>query len=308
MASKASATAMMRASTGISPPRRPGEPAPVHPLVVGAHDPQYRRRLVRDRHQHPLAQCGVLGDLAILVGSERAGLVQHGFAGADLPDVVQLAAEPDVVHHVAVEAELRGRRHPVAAHPDRVPAGVGVLRLQGARQHLHPFQKQLLDPERLLLDPLLQQLVVVPVLELEGPFFQHPDHPRLSLADRYRLDQEVGGAQVEALDRGTGLGDAAEQDDGGIGIPLAHHAEQFVAVQFGQAEIGDDERHLAEALQEIERFATVRRLVRGEAEQLERAAHGATHHRVVIDDDASRRAAVNRFRGPEVGHVPALVW
>ena len=43
----------------------------------------------------------MLGDLAELLVGERAGLVQDRLAGADLPDVVQLSAQPDPVQRCA---------------------------------------------------------------------------------------------------------------------------------------------------------------------------------------------------------------
>ena len=48
-----------------------GEAAAVEPLVVRAHDPEHVGRLLRQRQQHPLAQRGVLGDLAELVVGEQ---------------------------------------------------------------------------------------------------------------------------------------------------------------------------------------------------------------------------------------------
>ena len=60
---------------------------------------------------------GMLGDLAELVVGERAGLVQHRLAGADLPDVVQLAAQPDAVEAGRPRSRAAGRCPPRTGSP-----------------------------------------------------------------------------------------------------------------------------------------------------------------------------------------------
>ena len=51
----------------------------------------------------------MLGDLAELLRGERAGLVEDGLPGADLADIMQLAAQTDTVESPAVETQaLRG--------------------------------------------------------------------------------------------------------------------------------------------------------------------------------------------------------
>ena len=118
MASKASATATMRASIGICSPRRPsGKPRP--------SSRSWWERTIRSTsgdscasgQQHPLAQRRVLLDLAELLGGERAGLVQHRLAGADLPDVVQLAAEPDCRPGSARRSPAARRSRPRTGSP-----------------------------------------------------------------------------------------------------------------------------------------------------------------------------------------------
>ena len=63
------------------------------------------------RIRSPRTVC-TLDALEFLRG-QRARLVQHRLAGADLADVVQLAAEPDVLQPVAGVAELHRRLHRV---------------------------------------------------------------------------------------------------------------------------------------------------------------------------------------------------
>ena len=113
MASKASATATMRASIGMFSPRRPsGKPRP--------SSRSWCERTIRSTSGDSCASGSsirspsdrVLGDLAELFVGEAARLVQHRLAGADLADVVQLSAEPDAVEALAHEAEPLGRARP----------------------------------------------------------------------------------------------------------------------------------------------------------------------------------------------------
>ena len=84
---------------------RVGKTAAVHALVVRAHDPEHDRVVPGQRRQDPLAENGVLGDVGELLGGERSGFVEHRFASADLADVVQLGAQPNILQQFPGVAE-----------------------------------------------------------------------------------------------------------------------------------------------------------------------------------------------------------
>jgi hypothetical protein len=59
---------------------------------------------------------------------------------------------------------------------------------------------------------------------------------------------------VEAFDRGCGVGGAAQEDDGGIGVPPADLVEKSHAVELRHAHVRDDEGNLTGCAQELERL------------------------------------------------------
>ena len=194
-------------------------------------------------------------------------------------------------------------RHRVLAHPDRVPAGVGVLGLERPGQHLDALEEQLLDPLGLLVHLALEVLLVVAVLQHQGALLEHARDPRLQLAHRDRLEQEVGGAHVEAVHGGGRLAHAGEHDDRGVGIALAHGLEQPDAVQLGHPHVGDDQRRVADALEHAERLAAGAGLEAVESLGLEHADERATDGGLVIDDEAVGGAGHDRRRAWEFWHV-----
>ncbi len=214
------------------------------------------------------------------------GLVEHRLARADLADVVQLAAQADAVQAGAVEAEALRRSHGVLAHPDRVPAGVGVLGLERPGQHLDALQEQLLDPHRLLVHLALEVLLIEPVLQHQRALLEHARDPGLQLADGDGLEQEVRRAHVEAIDGRRRLAHAGEHDDRGVRVALAQGPEQADPVQLGHAHVGDDERRLPDALEHAERLAAAAGLEAGESLCLEHPDERAPHAGLVIDDQA----------------------
>ena len=88
--------------------------------MVRPNDPQHVGRFLRQGRQHPFAEGRVLGDLAELFRREQSGLVQDRLARPDLPDVVQLSAEPNAVQALSDEAQLFRGPHGIPADPDRV--------------------------------------------------------------------------------------------------------------------------------------------------------------------------------------------
>ena len=127
-------------------------------------------------------------DVLELLGRERPRLVEHVFAGPDLPDVVQLAAEPDLLQALAGVAELHRRLHRVAAHPRRVAAGVGVLGLERVHQRLDAVDQGLLVAPVELPDAALEVLLVEPVLEHQVALLQRLVHPGPDLSSRTGLE------------------------------------------------------------------------------------------------------------------------
>src|SRR5918994_2139245 len=149
---------------------------------MGPDDPQDIRRFVRKGRQHALAQRGMLGNLPEFLGCKGAGLVEHILTRSDLPDVVQLTAEPNPVETRSVEAEPRRRGHSVLADPYRVAPGICVLGFQCSGKHLDTLQKELLDSLGLLLNLALEILLVEPVLKDQRALFEGADHSGLELA------------------------------------------------------------------------------------------------------------------------------
>ena len=86
-------------------PEPVGESAPVHPFVVVAHDLEHQRMLAAQRLEDFLSLGHMFLDFLEFRRRERAGLLEHRIASAELADVVQLAPQPDLVEHVAREAE-----------------------------------------------------------------------------------------------------------------------------------------------------------------------------------------------------------
>ena len=128
-----------------------------------------------------------------------------------------------------------------------------------------------------------------------GDTRQHP----LELADVDRLDQVVGGAEPQGLDRGLEAGVAGDQHDLGVGADLLvveqGHAAAVGQMQVEQDEVGTLQRHLAPRLGE--------RVGGGRAQafagQQRREHFGRVD--VVIDDQSVRHAVSRRgqveFRG-----------
>ncbi len=178
--------------------------------------------------------------------------MQDRLAGADLPDVVQLTAEANAIEAGAGKAQPRRGGHRILTDSDGVASGVRVLGLQCAGQHLHALEEKLLDPGGLLLDLALQMLLIKSVLEHQRALLQRAGDPGLQLSQRNRLQQEVGGTEVETVDCGGGLAHAAQHDDRAVGKPLPHRLEEAHAIQLGHPHVGDDQRDLAGLIQDLE--------------------------------------------------------
>ena len=89
-------------------------------------------------------------DVRELLLGERAGLVEHRFADADLADVVQPSREPDVLHDVGVQAQLLGHGRGLVRNAAGMPAQVHVLGFHGVDERLGDAQREL--PQGLLFE------------------------------------------------------------------------------------------------------------------------------------------------------------
>ena len=165
------------------------------------------------------------------------------------------------------------------------------------RQHLHALEKEILDPLRLLLHPSLEVLLVVAVLEHERALLQDSRDARLELAHRDRLEEKVGRALVEAIHGGHRLAHAGEHDDRRVGIAPLQLLEELDAVEIGHAEIGDDERRLADAIEHGERLAAGRGLEAHEPLCAEHPDKRASNAGLVVYDETVGGAGHEGLRG-----------
>src|SRR5690242_1020136 len=95
-----------------------------------------------------------------LFGRERARLVEDRLAGPDLPDVVQLPAQPDLLQRITREPENRRRLYGVPTDAGRMAAGVGILGFERLDQHLHAVDQRLFVAPIQLAHPALEILLI----------------------------------------------------------------------------------------------------------------------------------------------------
>ena len=265
--------------------------------MVIPHDLQHQRMLTAERLEDFLAFRHVLLDLLELRRAERTGLVQHRVAGADLPDVVQLAAQADLVEDVAGEAEHHRGPDRVAAHPLGMASGVDVLFFQHPDRHLDLAHELLLVAGIELADgrfqPFLIAVLEVAVFENEAALFEGVVDPGADFIDEDRLCEVVERALLQAFHGGRDFGDAGEHDHGDIGPAAVQLAEERDAVHLGHVDVAHDERHLPVLFHQRERFAAVAGFQRRHALRLQNSCEGVAHLRIVVDNDR----AVGRDRG-----------
>ena len=192
----------------------------------------------------------MLLDVLEFLGGQRPRLVQDRLAGADLADVVQLGAKPDVLQQLADVAELNRGLHRVPADPGGVAAGVGVLRLQRVHQGLHPVDQRFLVAAVQLPDAGLEILLIESVLQHQLALFQRLVHPSAHLFHHHRLGDVVEGAELEALDGRSHVGHAGQHDDRHVGKEPERLAEEGDPVHLRHVDVGDAERDLTFAAQE----------------------------------------------------------
>src|SRR5881396_667042 len=101
------------------PPQAVGVAGTVPALVVAAHHGDDVLEVGKRREDlGPDAEA--LLDVLELLRRQRALLVEHHFAGADLPDVVQAPGHADVLHLLVAHAQLRGDGGGEIRHPSGV--------------------------------------------------------------------------------------------------------------------------------------------------------------------------------------------
>src|SRR5690349_10933446 len=142
-----------------------GETLAVEPLVVRAHDGQGHRLLPEHPAEHAGAHHRVGHDVAVLLVRELARFVEHLLADADLPHVVQPAAEENGALHRLIETQHRSGPRRILGHAERVSLQVRVLRFLRVRHHFDAFEEHFLETPGLDLHPLFELAVVVLVLE-----------------------------------------------------------------------------------------------------------------------------------------------
>ena len=91
----------------------------------------------------PISTCDWI--MPVLVGSQRAGLLEHGVVDADLADVVEQAHQVEVAPLVGRHAQLLGEPDGDPRHALGVARGVGVLGVDGRGQGADDAEEQLLQ-------------------------------------------------------------------------------------------------------------------------------------------------------------------
>jgi hypothetical protein len=247
-------------------------------------DPEHARGFRHEGRQDPLAERRVLLDLLELGRRERPRLVEDVLAGPDLPDVVQLPAEPDLLEPFSGVAELDGGLDGVARHPGGVAAGVGVLGLERVHQHLHAVDERLLVAPVELPHPALEVLLVESVLEHQVALLQRLVHPGADLFDHDGLGDIVERPELQALDGGAHLRHPGQHDHGHIGVAPDRFPQEGHPVHLGHVDVGDAHRHLALSLQRGQGFRAGRGLDRGQPVRRDDARQHVPDLRVIIDD------------------------
>ena len=158
IASKVSATPMIRATRGISSPSsRSGYPVAVPGLVVIA-DTGNDVLEHSDRGHDLGADVRVLPHDGELLVGESAGFVEDAVANAELADVVEDGRDADAEDLLLVESKVFGDGHGVGAHPLRMASCVGVLGVDRRRESADGLEEQLLVLPQSLLEAADQGL------------------------------------------------------------------------------------------------------------------------------------------------------
>ncbi len=225
MASKASATAKMRAPRGMAGPGEPERIAGAVPaLVVVVH---HRDRVAQERDalQDLPADLGMAPHDHPLLGRQGAGLEQDRVGDADLADVVQEDAAAQRVELGGGQAVRAGEGQRVGVHAAGVQLGADLAGGQDGAQSLERGLVGLLQlPEGGgqvaggLGHAVLQEDLVLAALDEELAVLERALRGEQDLVQVDRLQDEVAGALLEALDGGAHVGGAGEHDHGGVGV------------------------------------------------------------------------------------------
>src|SRR5438270_12573864 len=132
---------------------------------------------------------------------------------------------------------------------------------------------------------------------------QQPDYAALELLEGdAALRQELGWAEAEAgLVGGAyfagGVDDERSSGEGAVGL---HPFDDGEAVDFGEAEVEDDDAG-GDGVADLDLFATVDGVPRVDAPRLQRRHHDAGQIEIVFDDEDHRGVADRRHRIGDFG-------
>ncbi len=126
-------------------------------------------------------------------------------------------------------------------------------------------------------------------------------HPRPELVHQHRLGEVVDGTVLQAVHRRLHLRQAGEHDHDGVGPLLPQRPEEGDPVHPGHLDVGDDQRDLAQLLEERQRLLAVARLAAGDSEALHHPRDRPPHQRFVVHHQAANRGAPPIRQGARVG-------
>src|SRR2546425_7256847 len=229
-----------------------GVASAVPTLVVAAHHGDDVLE-VGQRREDLRADDDVLLDVLELLRAERALLVQHRLAGADLSEVVQPAGDAHVLHVLVADPQLRGDRGRQIGHARRVPAHVGVLRFERVHQRLergdgdalelHPLALQLGGARR---DLFLEPLVYLAALEQHLAALERPLHRPPQVGELDRLREVIHRAALHAQRRAGGVVHGREHQDRQLGLDLDRLGHEIDAARPRHPDVAQHQRHLVE--------------------------------------------------------------
>ena len=227
-------------------------------------------------------------DVLVLLVGQRARLVQHLLAHADLADVMHVPTELDLGDGALVQPDLAREDRGVLRHPHRVTAGVGVLGVERFGDRLHAGQEDLFEPPRLLGDAHLEVQLVVPVLEHEPPPLHHLRDAGPHLLEVERLREVVHGPERQTAHGHFDIGDGRDEHDGGVGMPRAQLLEQLDPVHPRHAEVAQHQV-CGLAVDQRQGLAAIGGLARHEPVGLHDAPQDLPEAQLVVDHQTPRR-------------------
>ena len=259
-----------------------------------------------DAFENAVTDLRMLAHLGPFRVRQRPRLEQDAVGHADLADVVQQRATPDVLERFLGDAHLPPDGERVADDALRVIARLvlaGVERVHQRRQRAPVCLRNSLQRRLQLGGPLAhaaREALVVPRARVgepaAAPGALDGAH---QLGHPWRLEQVVGGAAPEAVDRALGVAVAGEHHHRRVRMPLQHLIEQPQPVVCGHLHVAEDEGQVV-AAQHLQRgFGAVR--LADDVTLL--AKHGGEHfaHGAVVVDDQHGRRLLRLLDGRQLG-------